>query len=58
MILVTLGTQKFEMNRLIKAADQLAQTTEEVFVQCGHSTYQHFSINSKIKSSTLLSGAV
>ena len=41
MILVTLGTQKFEMNRLIKAADQLAQTTgEEVFVQCGHSTYQ------------------
>ena len=41
MILVTLGTQKFEMNRLVKAADQLAQTTkEEVFIQCGHSTYQ------------------
>ncbi len=41
MILVTLGTQKFEMNRLIKAADELAQTVEEeVFVQCGNSTYQ------------------
>lgn len=41
MILVTLGTQKFEMNRLVKAADLLAQTAEEeVFVQCGNSTYQ------------------
>ena len=41
MILVTLGTQKFEMNRLVKAADRLAELLgEEVFVQCGHSTYQ------------------
>ncbi|MBQ9118874.1 MAG: glycosyl transferase [Lachnospiraceae bacterium] len=41
MILVTLGTQKFEMNRLIQAADELAQTvSEEIFVQCGNSSYQ------------------
>ena len=41
MILVTLGTQKFEMNRLIRAVDELAaQTEEKVFVQAGNSTYE------------------
>ena len=40
MILVTLGTQKFPMNRLVEAADKLAeQVEEEVFVQTGNSTY-------------------
>ncbi len=40
MILVTLGTQKFPMNRLVEAADKMAQQTdEEVFVQTGNSTY-------------------
>ena len=40
MILVTLGTQKFKMNRLIEAIDEYAKTIEEeVFVQRGNSTY-------------------
>lgn len=40
MILVTLGTQKFQMNRLVQAADRLAiELDEEVFVQLGNSTY-------------------
>lgn len=40
MILVTLGTQKFQMDRLIRAVDKLAETvSEEVFVQSGNSTY-------------------
>lgn len=40
MIVVTLGTQKFQMDRLIKAIDELAPTIgEEVFIQLGHSTY-------------------
>lgn len=40
MILVTLGTQKFQMNRLIEAIDKLAPSLhEEVFVQTGNSTY-------------------
>ena len=40
MILVTLGTQKFEMNRLVEAVDRLAaHTEEEIFVQKGNSTY-------------------
>lgn len=41
MIFVTLGTQKFQMNRLIKAADKLAdQVDEEIFIQTGNSTYK------------------
>ena len=41
MILVTLGTQKFQMNRLVQAADEYAATIEEeVFIQTGHSTYE------------------
>jgi len=40
LILVTLGTQKFPMNRLVEAADKMAQqVNEEVFVQTGNSTY-------------------
>lgn len=40
MILVTLGTQKFQMNRLVEAADKMAESIdEEVFVQTGNSTY-------------------
>lgn len=40
MIFVTLGTQKFQMNRLVKAADELAlKTGREVFIQKGHSDY-------------------
>lgn len=41
MIFVTLGTQKFQMNRLIKAVDKLAsKIEEEFFIQAGHSTYK------------------
>ncbi len=41
MILVTLGTQKFQMNRLLEAIDKLAEKIdEEIFVQRGNSTYE------------------
>lgn len=41
MILVTLGTQKFAMNRLVEAVDKLAaKLEEEVFIQAGNSTYK------------------
>ena len=41
MIFVTLGTQKFQMNRLIRAVDKLAsETDEKFFIQSGHSTYK------------------
>ncbi len=40
MILVTLGTQKFQMDRLLRAVDKLAESSsEEIFVQSGNSTY-------------------
>ena len=40
MILVTLGTQKFQMNRLVEAVDKLAPSLgEEVFIQTGNSSY-------------------
>ena len=40
MIFVTVGTQKFQMDRLIKAIDELASCSEEkIFVQTGHSGY-------------------
>ena len=42
MILVTVGTQKFQMDRLIKAVDELAGSgilNENFFIQSGHSTY-------------------
>ena len=43
MIFVTLGTQKFQMNRLIKAIDELAESgkvKDEFFIQTGASTYK------------------
>lgn len=42
MILVTVGTQKFQMDRLLKAVDALACSgalDETFFIQSGHSTY-------------------
>lgn len=40
MIVVTLGTQRFQMNRLIEKMDNIAaELTEEVFIQTGNSTY-------------------
>ncbi len=41
MIFVTLGTQKFQMNRLIKAIDDIAPSlSEEVLIQKGWSDYE------------------
>lgn len=41
MIFVTLGTQKFQMNRLMKAVDDLApEMNEEIYIQSGNSTYK------------------
>lgn len=39
MIFVTLGSQKFQFNRLLKAVDEL-QTDEEIFAQIGYSDYE------------------
>lgn len=42
MIFVAVGTQKFQLNRLLKEIDTLIdndQLTEEVFAQIGHSDY-------------------
>lgn len=43
MIFVALGTQKFQLNRLLKQVDDLiaqGQLTDEVFAQIGHSDYK------------------
>ena len=43
MIFVTLGSQKFQFDRLLKEIDRLIKTgriTEEVFAQTGYSNYQ------------------
>lgn len=43
MILVVLGTQKFQFNRLLKEIDRLIEQNkinEEVFAQIGHSDYK------------------
>lgn len=43
MIFVTVGSQKFQFNRLLKAIDDLVGSgtlTEEVFAQTGYSTYK------------------
>jgi len=43
MIFVAVGTQKFQLNRLLKAVDELVEQgvlKEEVFAQVGHSDYQ------------------
>ena len=39
MIFVTLGSQKFQFNRLLKAVDEL-RTDEEIFAQIGYSDYK------------------
>ena len=39
MIFVTLGSQKFQFNRLLKAVDDL-KLDEEVFAQIGFSNYK------------------
>ncbi|MFA1015972.1 PssE/Cps14G family polysaccharide biosynthesis glycosyltransferase [Dubosiella newyorkensis] len=39
MIFVTLGSQKFQFNRLLKAIDEL-QIEEEIFAQIGYSDYK------------------
>lgn len=43
MIFITLGSQKFQFNRLLKAMDELVaqgKITEEVFAQTGYSDYK------------------
>ena len=43
MIFVTVGSQKFQFNRLLKAIDTLVKNnsiTEEVFAQTGYSDYK------------------
>ena len=43
MIFVTLGTQKFQMNRLVKAVDELAgngRVDESILIQSGVSSYK------------------
>lgn len=47
MIFITLGSQKFQFNRLLQAVDELIEKgiiTDEVFAQTGYSDYQpkHF----------------
>lgn len=39
MIFITLGSQKFQFNRLLKAVDEL-KTDEEIFAQIGYSDYK------------------
>lgn len=39
MIFVTLGSQKFQFNRLLQAVDKL-QTDDEIFAQIGYSEYR------------------
>lgn len=46
MIFITLGSQKFQFNRLLKAVDGL-KTDEEIFAQIGYSDYRP--INYKYK---------
>lgn len=43
MIFITLGSQKFQFNRLLKAVDELVERgaiKEEVFAQIGYSDYK------------------
>lgn len=43
MIFITVGSQKFQFNRLLKAVDDLVENgivTDEVFAQSGYSDYQ------------------
>ena len=44
MIFITLGSQKFQFNRLLKAVDDLIEhkkIQDEVFAQTGYSDYQN-----------------
>ncbi len=59
MIFVTLGSQKFQFDRLLRAVDALIEQgiiTEEVFAQSGASTYQprHFACTAYLDRETLL----
>ena len=50
MIFITLGSQKFQFNRLLKAIDKLIEQgkiKEEVFAQIGYSDYQPINYNYK-----------
>lgn len=41
MIIVALGTQKFQMTRLVRAVDELAaDIDEEIFIQIGNTDYE------------------
>ena len=43
MIFITLGSQKFQFNRLLKAVDELVEQgkiTEKIFAQTGYSDYE------------------
>ena len=43
MIFITLGSQKFQFNRLLKAVDELVEQgkiTEKIFAQTGYSNYE------------------
>lgn len=55
MIFITVGTQKFQFNRLLKEVDKLIEEKkicEEVFAQIGYSTYKpkNYSFNEFINS--------
>lgn len=46
MIFITLGSQKFQFNRLLEYVDNLIKTiTEKVFAQIGASDYQPRNFN-------------
>lgn len=50
MIFITVGSQKFQFNRLLKEMDKLLgekKITEEVFAQTGHSDYKPVNYNYK-----------
>ena len=50
MIFVTLGSQKFQFNRLLKTIDELIENgylTDEVFAQTGYSDYIPLHFNYK-----------
>ena len=47
MIFITLGSQKFQFNRLLKAVDELVaagKIKDEVFAQIGYSDYKPMSM--------------
>ena len=51
MIFVTLGSQKFQFNRILMEIDQLIEDkylTENVFAQTGYSDYEPKHINIRI----------